>query len=160
MCRPHREVPPEVTTGRVVVVAGGTVVGGKVVDVVEESAGTSAELGVTAEVVVVVVVGGTVVEDGVVDGRISVTEDFAEPGCSRATTPAMTAVAPVAMRTAVEVRRRILAWARARRHGLARSGVSGLRMFHGPRTCLSACSRGGRGHSHSSWLQTHHRKKA
>jgi hypothetical protein len=87
MCRPHREVPPEVTTGRVVVVAGGTVVGGRVVDVVEGSAG----------------------EDPVVDGRTSASEGFAEPGCSRATTPAMTAVAPVAMRTAVEVRRRILA---------------------------------------------------
>jgi hypothetical protein len=83
------------------------VVGGRVVDVVEGSAGTSAELGLTADVVVVE--GGTVVEDPVVDGRISASEGFAAPGCSRATTPAMSAVAPVAMRTAVEVRRRILA---------------------------------------------------
>jgi hypothetical protein len=84
-----------------------------VVDVVGGGAGTSAELGLTGDVVVVVVVvvvvGGTVVEDPVVDGRISASEGFAEPGCSRATTPAMTAVAPVAMRTAVEVSRRILA---------------------------------------------------
>ena len=44
---------------------------------------------------------------------------FADPGCSRATTTPMTRVAPVAATTAVEVRRRILAWAlaRARRLG-------------------------------------------
>jgi hypothetical protein len=106
-------VAPEVTTGRVVVVVGGIVVGGRVVDVVAESAGASAELGLTA---VVVVVGDTVVEvveDGVVDGGISVTDDFADPGCSRATKAPMTTVAPVAMTIAVEVRRRILVWARS-----------------------------------------------
>lgn len=75
-------------------------------------AGASAGPGSTA----VVVVGGTVVEvveDGAVDGWVPATEEFADPGCSRATSPPMTAVAPVAVRMAVEVRRRILVWARS-----------------------------------------------
>jgi hypothetical protein len=156
MRRPHREVPPEVTTGRVVVVAGGTVVGGRVVDVVDDTAGTVAELGLTA----VVVVGGTVVEDRVVDGRISGTEDVAEPGCSRATTPAMTAVAPVAIRTAVEVRRRILVWTRAGETGWSGRGSLACERSTILVQFLLACSRGSCHRRHSSWPQTHHRKRA
>jgi hypothetical protein len=97
-----------VTVGRVVVV-----VGGRVVDGGADRAGASAELGSTA---VVVVVGGAVVEvveDEAFDGRIRATGEFTDPGCSRATRPPMTAVAPVAVRTAVEVRRRILVCARS-----------------------------------------------
>ena len=78
-----------------------------------DRAGASAELGSTA---VVVVVGGAVVEvveDEAVDGCIRATGEFTDPGCSRATRPPMTAVAPVAVRTAVEVRRRILVCARS-----------------------------------------------
>ena len=116
------------------------------VDVVaEEGAGAAAELGLTTSVVVVVVVvvGGRVVEDGVVvDGRISATEDPVDPGCSRATRPPMTAVAPVAMSTAVEVRRRILAWARSGEidRGGRRGGLS--ERSNGPRTILAAGNRG------------------
>jgi hypothetical protein len=99
------------------VVVGGLVVGVVVVGVVvgtaevgvSEGAGAAVVdvVGGAAGVVVVVVAGGTVVGVVLAD----------EPGCSRATVTPMNAAAPVAARTAVLVRRRMRAWARARAIG-------------------------------------------
>jgi hypothetical protein len=101
-------VPPEVTTGRVVVVVGGevvVVVGGAVVvgDVATEDEPWSDELGV--------VVGGdvTVVEvlgDVVVGTCAGAAFDALAPGCSLATTTPMTAVAAVAATATKRVRNR------------------------------------------------------
>ncbi len=87
--------------GRVVVVVGGSVV----VVVVGGMVDGAPELGSTT---VVVEVGGTVVvedvlvvgEDGLVGGTSGVGV-FAEPGCSRATTPPISAAPPVAAMTTV-----------------------------------------------------------
>jgi hypothetical protein len=85
---------------------------GAVVDVVGATVGAASGVGATGAVVVGEV-GATVVVEGSVDGGISYAVEFAEPGCARATATPMTAVAPVAAKAAVKVRRRILAWARA-----------------------------------------------
>jgi hypothetical protein len=114
----YLEVPPDVTTGWVVVVVGGdvvVVVGGLVVGVVVIGAEPD-PLGV-----VVVVVGGLVVV--VVDVVAAVVgtlvglggfEPADEPGCSLATVTPIKAVAPPATRMAVRVRRLMRACARAR----------------------------------------------
>ena len=133
-----RDEPPDVTTGVVVVVVGGTVVGGIVVvgaTVVGVVVGVGApELiapdvppdpavaGVEEAVVVVVVVGATdvvvvpgatvVVVPGVCGGGVV---DAAEPpGCSRATVTPMNAVAPVARTIVDRVSRRTRVSARSR----------------------------------------------
>jgi hypothetical protein len=99
-------VPPDVATGRVVVVVGGdvvVVVGGKVVVVVgeDEPAPRFDEVGVVVGGEVVVV-GATVVEVlGVWSGALL---DADAPGCSLATTMPMTTVAPVAATAASRVR--------------------------------------------------------
>jgi hypothetical protein len=99
-------VPPDVATGRVVVVVGGTVVvvvGGTVVVVVaeDEPAPRPDEVGVVVDGEVVVV-GATVVEVlGVWSGVLL---DADAPGCSLATTIPMTTVAPVAATVANRVR--------------------------------------------------------
>ena len=118
----HRDVPPEVTTGRVVVVVGGglvvVVVGGVVLGVVCGVPVDGANPTVGGEVV-----------DGVVDGVVSVVGDdvgvegtvvvvegnkvevlFA--GCSLATTTPMSTVAPVAAMRDARVRRLTRKWAR------------------------------------------------
>ena len=95
--RRHRLVPPDVATGRVVVVVGGgvvVVVGGDVVVVVgdEVPAPRFDEAGVRRGGEVVVV-GAIVVEVlGVCSGALP---DAVAPGCSLATTTPMTTVAPV-----------------------------------------------------------------
>jgi hypothetical protein len=125
----YLEVPPEVTTGWVVVVVGGIVVvvvlGGAVGVVVV----AGAELEPPGEVVVVV--GGLVVVVVVV-GVVASVPGFAvvgtevrlgafvpaeDPGCSLATVTPMNAVAPPATRMAVLVRRLMRACARARAVG-------------------------------------------
>jgi hypothetical protein len=98
-------VPPDVATGRVVVVVGGAVVvvvGGDVVVVVaDEPAPRPDEVGVVVGGEVVVV-GATVVEVlGVWSGVLL---DADAPGCSLATTMPMTTVAPVAATAANRVR--------------------------------------------------------
>jgi hypothetical protein len=99
-------VPPDVATGRVVVVVGGdvvVVVGGKVVVVVgeDEPAPRFDEVGVVVGGEVVVV-GATVVEVlGVWSGVLL---DADAPGCSLATTMPMRTVAPVAATAANRVR--------------------------------------------------------
>jgi hypothetical protein len=127
----YLEVPPDVTTGWVVVVVGGivvvVVVGGAVVGVVV----AGAELVPPGEVVVVG--GGLVV---VVVGVVTAVPGFAvvgtevglgafepaeDPGCSLATVTPMNAVAPPATRMAVLVRRLMRACARARAVGEYRS---------------------------------------
>jgi hypothetical protein len=92
-------VPPEVTTGRDLVLVGGdvVVVGGDVV-VVDD---VDPEVGA--------VVGGDVVE-GTCAGTVF--EGWVAPGCSFATTTPMAMVAPVASKAAARVNRRIRAWAR------------------------------------------------
>jgi len=124
----YLEVPPEVTTGWVVVVVGGivvvvVVVGGAVVGVVV----AGAELEPPGEVVVVV--GGLVVVVVVGVGVVTAVPAFAvvgtegafvpaeDPGCSLATVTPMNAVAPPATRMAVLVRRLMRACARARAVG-------------------------------------------
>jgi hypothetical protein len=120
-------VPPDVATGRVVVVVGGTVVvvvGGEVVVVVVGDAETEVapwlgEDGVVVggDVTVVEVFGGAAFVVGVV-GVCSAGElDAVPPGCSLATTTPMATVAPVAARAAIRVR--------SRREALARRRVSG-----------------------------------
>jgi hypothetical protein len=98
-------VPPDVATGRVVVVVGGAVVvvvGGDVVVVVaDEPAPRPDEVGVVVGGEVVVV-GATVVEVlGVWSGVLL---DADAPGCSLATTMPMRTVAPVAATAANRVR--------------------------------------------------------
>ena len=102
----RREVPPEVTTGRVVVVVGGRVAAvGAVVGA--DGGAVSGDDGVVAppDVVVVVVVPAGALEPAV------------DPGCSFATTSPMHTVAPPASTTASLVSLRTRAWARARRRG-------------------------------------------
>jgi len=123
----YLEVPPDVTTGWVVVVVGGivvVVVGGAVVGVVV----AGAELNPPAAVVVVVGAIVVVVVVGVVAGvpgiavvgtevRLGAFEPAEDPGCSLATVTPMNAAAPPATRMAVLVRRLMRACARARAVG-------------------------------------------
>ncbi len=123
----YLEVPPDVTTGWVVVVVGGSVVvvvGGAVVGVVV----AGAELDPAGEivvvvgglVVVVVVVVVTAVPGSAVVGAevgLGAFEPAEDPGCSLATVTPMNAVAPPATRMAVLVRRLMRACARARAVG-------------------------------------------
>ena len=99
--RYRREVPPDVTTGRVVVVVGGSVT--VVVGAVTGDDG-------------VAVPPGTAVVGGVVAGGFEPAED---PGCSFATTSPIHTVAPPASTTASLVNLRMRAWARARVRGEA-----------------------------------------
>jgi hypothetical protein len=126
----YLEVPPDVTTGWVVVVVGGivvvVVVGGAVVGVVVAGAELNPPGGVVvvvgAIVVVVVVVVGVVAG---VPGLAAVGTEVAlgafdpaeDPGCSLATVTPMNAAAPPATRMAVLVRRLMRACARARADG-------------------------------------------
>jgi hypothetical protein len=125
----HREVPPDVATGRVVVVVGGdvvvvvvgTVVVGVVVlgvVVVPDPAGDSV-VGVVAGVVVGVVVDVVVEVDGAEVEVLPVVVLAAEltPGCSFATTKPMSAVAPAAPTIEARVRKRTSALARRRASG-------------------------------------------
>jgi hypothetical protein len=128
-------VPPDVTTGRVVVVVGGEVVG--VVVVGGEVVGV---LVVGCEVVGVLVVGCEVVVDPAADSVVGVvvavdevdvgsvvevdTEvpvevdgDELAPGCSLATMTPMSAVAPAEATIAARVRYRTSAFARRRPSG-------------------------------------------
>jgi len=110
----YLDVPPDVTTGRVVVVVGGlvvVVVGGLVVGVVDGTA--VGELAVVGVVVVVVVVLG-VVGAGAGSRPFGLADD---PGCSFATMTPMQAVAPPARTIVVVVKRRTLARARSRAIG-------------------------------------------
>ena len=77
-------------------------------DTVDAVPGLGATVVVGTGATVVVETGGTVVEGGALVGGISGAVVLAEPGCSRATTAPITAVAPAAATIAVEVRRRIL----------------------------------------------------
>jgi hypothetical protein len=108
-------VPPDVATGRVVVVVGGevvVVVGGRVVVVGsdEEPAPRLDEVGVVEVEVEVDVDGAAVVEVPEVWGRALLDADA--PGCSLATTMPMTTVAPVAATATSRVRKRSDAAAR------------------------------------------------
>jgi hypothetical protein len=126
-------VPPDVATGRVVVVVGGevvVVVGGKVVVVVddEEPAPISDEGGVVVGSDVFVV-GATVVEVlGVWSGAVL---DADAPGCSLATTTPMTTVAPVAATAASRVSKRRDAAARRRVSGEGTGRVDFIEHFLG-----------------------------
>jgi hypothetical protein len=124
----HREVPPDVTTGRVVVVVGGDVVvvvvvgadvaGVVVVGVVVSDPADDSVVGVVVDVVAGVVVGAVVA--GVVVVGVVVSVDGTEvevlpvevlaavlaPGCSLATTTPMSAVAPAAPTIEARVRYR------------------------------------------------------
>ncbi len=128
----YLEVPPDVTTGGVVVVVGGIVVGGTVVVVVGGVVVGVVVAGVELDAPgdVVVVVGGlvVVVVVGVVaavpgfevvgtEARPGTFEAADDPGCSFATTTPMNAAAPPATRTAVLVRRLMRACARERAVG-------------------------------------------
>jgi len=117
----HREVPPDVTTGRVVVVVGGdvvvvvVVVGTDVVGVVVPDPAGDPVVGVVVAGVVAGVVVGVVVE---VDGTevevlpvVVLTAELA-PGCSLATTTPISAVAPAAPTIEARVRKRTSALAR------------------------------------------------
>ena len=95
---PYLDVPPDVTTGRVVVVVGGRVVGGGRV------------------VVVVGVVVGT-------EAGVGALEPADDPGCSRATVTPMKALAPPATTIVVLVSRLTRACARVRALGEYRSCV-------------------------------------
>lgn len=121
------EVPPDVTTGCVVVVVGATVVevvvGGIVGGVVVTGAasagavageGDPVEPGAEGAGVDVVVVVGTVVGTAGEAGAFELAE---EPGCSLATVTPMNAVAPLATTMAPRVSRLTRAWARARAAG-------------------------------------------
>ncbi len=127
----YREVPPDVTTGCVVVVVGGLVVvvagglvvvvaGGLVVVVTSDEpvVGTVVVAGVVVVVVVDTagpdVAGCAVVGTGEGAGAVAAAE---EPGCSLATVTQMKAVAPPAATITVPVRRLILACARVRETG-------------------------------------------
>ena len=142
-CGRHRDVPPDVTTGRVVVVVGGgvvvVVVGANVVGTVagvELPPEVAGVVGVdVVGVAVVVVVGGDVVVD-VVGGSAGVVPlglaPELAPGCSFATTTPISAVAPVAAITAERVRRRRRMFARSRASGELRSGLIGVRSSRRP----------------------------
>jgi hypothetical protein len=123
-------VPPEVVTGRVVVVVGGevvVVVGGEVVVDGDVGAEEVPESGV-----VVVVVGGdvVVVEVLVLEGAWAGTwGDELAPGCSLATSTPMAMVAPVATRAAERVSRRRRASVRCLASGELGGGVDDLTGF-------------------------------
>jgi hypothetical protein len=142
-----REVPPDVTTGGVLVVGGGTVVvgGGTVVGVGAVGAGApavgaldgvvdawagggvvGAGAGAGAGFAVVVVVAP--VGSGVDDGALALA---LEPGCSRATVTPMNAATPVETRTMARVRRRRRTSALARVNGEYRSRVRLMATEHG-----------------------------
>ena len=115
----HREVPPDVTTGRVVVVVGGdvvvVVVGADVVGVVVVGVVVGVVVPDRAGDSVVGVVAGVVVE---VDGTevevlpvVVLTAELA-PGCSFATTKPMSAVAPAAPTIEARLTKRTRALAR------------------------------------------------
>ena len=128
----YAAVPPDVTTGRVVVVVGGLVVvvggevvvvaaGGLVVEVAPTEPVEGVVVGAGADDVLVVVdeappvvVGSVVVGPGDGAGALAPAE---EPGCSLATVTQMTAVAPPAATIAVEVRRLRRACACVRANG-------------------------------------------
>jgi hypothetical protein len=125
----HREVPPDVTTGRVVVVVGGdvvvvVVVGTDVVGVVVPDPAGDPVVGVVVVVVVGVVVAGVVAGVVVeVDGTevevlpvVALTDELA-PGCSFATTTPMSAVAPAAPTIEARVKKRTSALALCRASG-------------------------------------------
>lgn len=97
--RGHLDVPPDVTTGRVVVVVGGRLVVGVVV-------GDGKVVGV--------VVGVLVVGTGAGTGSFGPADD---PGCSFATVTPMHAVAPPARTIVVVVNLRTRACARSRSAG-------------------------------------------
>ena len=141
----RREVPPDVTRGRVVVVVGGTVVGG-VGGLVGVGALTAGALATGA------LVGGADIwpRGAVVGAGAGAGADFAgvvivapagggvgggsfalalEPVCSRATVTPMNAVAPVETRTTARERRRRRTSALARVPGEYRSRVHGLRAW-------------------------------
>jgi len=130
----YLEVPPEVTTGWVVVVVGGivVVVGGMVVVVGALVVGVLVA-GAAPDPIgeVVVVVGGlvvVVVVDVVAAGPglaavgtevgLGVFDPAEDPGCSLATVTPMNAAAPPATRIAVRVRRLMRACARTRAVGV------------------------------------------
>ena len=115
--RRHLEVPPDVTTGRVVVVVGGRlvvgVVGGVlVVGVVMGVPDVGLEVG--GGKVVGVVVGVLVVGSGDGTGPFGRADD---PGCSFATVRPIHAVAPPARAIEVVVNRRTRVCARSRSGG-------------------------------------------
>ena len=117
-------MPPDVTTGLVVVVVGGdvvvvvVVVGAEVVGVVVADpvadSVVGVVVGVVAGVVVVVVEGVVVAVDGTEVEVLPVVVLTAElaPGCSFATTRPMSAVAPAAPTIEARVKKRTSPWAR------------------------------------------------
>jgi hypothetical protein len=138
--------PPDVTTGRVVVVVGGrvvVVVGGLVVGVVVVGVVAAGGLAAGVEAAGVVVVVDVVGEGGVAEGGVVVVpapevpgcavvgtaegdgafEPADEPGCSLATVTPMKALAPPATTIVVLVNRLMRASARARALGEYRSRV-------------------------------------
>jgi hypothetical protein len=144
--------PPDVTTGRVVVVVGGrvvVVVDGLVVGVVAAgvvAAGVVVVVvvvgeGGVGEVVVVVVpapeVPGCALE-GTEEG-VGAFEPVDEPGCSLATVTPMKALAPPATTIVVRFNRLTRACARARALGEYRSRVG---LIAGPRACAAASAHG------------------
>jgi hypothetical protein len=148
----HREVPPDVTTGRVVVVVGGdvvvvvVVVGTDVVGVVVPDPAGDPVVGVVVAGVVAGVVVGVVVE---VDGTevevlpvVVLTAELA-PGCSFATTKPMSAVAPAAPTIEARVTKRTRALAR--------------RLASGELRLLGWCLIGGIGPA--SWSPVHTRTR-
>jgi hypothetical protein len=120
-CRYRRgDVPPDVTTGLVVVVMGGrvVVVGGAVVVVgaagalVAVGCGGAVVLGTVDEALDLgVCAGATVVGGTAVGGVLALA---LEPGCSRATVTPMKAAAPVEIRTMARVSCRRSSSTRAR----------------------------------------------
>jgi hypothetical protein len=103
--RGHLDVPPDVTSGRVVVVVGGRLVVGVVEGLLVVG------LVVADGKVVGVVEGVLVVGTGVGTGPFGLTDD---PGCSFATVRPIQVVAPPARAIAVVVNRRTRACARSR----------------------------------------------
>jgi hypothetical protein len=131
----HLDVPPEVTTGRVVVVVGGEVVvvlGGEVVVVVDadpDAVPGSDEVG--GAVVVVDVVD---VELAEIDVGLVLAEVLA-PGCSLATTTPIAMAAPVATKAVERVNRRRRAAARRLVSGVLDRGS--LLIGSRPRICIA-----------------------
>lgn len=130
----HREVPPELTTGRVVVVTGGSVVvvGGRVVVVGGGAVSGAAPAATDGAGAVVVVAGAVVVVTGAVvvvvptgpaGGAGGGAVDAEDPGCSRATMTPIKAVSPLATITENRVNPRIRASARVRARDDRRCGV-------------------------------------
>jgi hypothetical protein len=120
-CRYRRgDVPPDVTTGLVLVVVGGRVVASGGAVVVVGAAGALVAIGCGGTVVVGpvdealgpgVLPGGTVVGGTAVDGVLALA---LEPGCSRATVTPMKAPVPVEIRTMARVSFRRSSSARVR----------------------------------------------